>query len=419
MVLEAGAFLLVTTSVVRHAVADWAAKTGVVDNLRLAVRLDPGHSYFQLQLARQLQYNLQELNPQGAITHLVHALKLNPYDPQPWLELAAAVGFENRPQEAMACLLEADYFAPNLPGVQWPIGNLFLLQGNNQRAFRHFKMVLSGTNKYDGIAFRTAWKASGDADLILTQLIPGNVSTQMSYLYYLVDMKNFEAAQKVWKLIARNPQPFPPIQLSEYFNSLITARRLAEAQEVWGDLRGKGLIPATYQPTQENQLQNGDFEQTPLNIGFDWRLVPFEGVQPQLDQTTFHSPSHSVVVSFPGDRNVEFRHVFQYVRVQPGHAYRLQGFMKTEGITTDSGARLEVRDPYDATLLDVRSEDLRGSSEGWMPLLVDFKTSPKTELISVAVARVPSRKLDNQIAGRVWLDDVTLTPLSAEPGSTP
>jgi hypothetical protein len=85
--------------------------------------------------------------------------------------------------------------------------------------------------------------------------------------------------------------------------------------------------------------------------------------------------------------------------------------MKSENITTDSGPRLGVRDAYYPAALEKFSEDLRGTTQGWTSLLLDFTTGPKTELIVVGLARLPSRKLDNLVAGRVWLDDVRLTPL--------
>jgi hypothetical protein len=90
---------------------------------------------------------------------------------------------------------------------------------------------------------------------------------------------------------------------------------------------------------------------------------------------------------------------------------RLQAFMRTEGISTDSGPRLEVRDAYDAAALDQFTESLTGTTTGWDSLLLDFRTGPRTSLLIVTLARLPSRKFDNLIAGKVWLDDVQLTPL--------
>jgi hypothetical protein len=85
--------------------------------------------------------------------------------------------------------------------------------------------------------------------------------------------------------------------------------------------------------------------------------------------------------------------------------------MKTKDITTDSGPRLEVCDAYNAAALDKFTDDSTGTSDGWTPLILDFTTGPKTELIVVRLVRLPSKKFDNLISGKVWLDDVLLTPV--------
>jgi hypothetical protein len=132
------------------------------------------------------------------------------------------------------------------------------------------------------------------------------------------------------------------------------------------------------------------------------------GIYTGLDTSTFHSPSHALYIHFPGKENYDYRNFYQWVKVKPGRAYQLQAMMKTEGITTDSGPRLEVRDLYDPSALDKFSDDLEGTHLGWTTLSIDFTTGPKTELIVVAICRLPSRKLDNQVAGKVWVDDVSL-----------
>jgi hypothetical protein len=70
-----------------------------------------------------------------------------------------------------------------------------------------------------------------------------------------------------------------------------------------------------------------------------------------------------------------------------------------------------VYDAYHAAALDKLTDDFTGTSDGWTSLLLDFVTGPKTELLVVRLARLPSRKFDNLISGKVWLDDVRLTPL--------
>ena len=383
-------------------------------DLQTAVRLDPSNSNYRLMLGRLAQYNVTDMNPDLAMESLRRAAELNPRDPQPWLELAAAFGFQGENSEAEACLRRADFLAPNLPSVQWVIGNFFLLRGENDGAFRHFRVVLAGTNQYNQILFKIAWKATDDGQKILEQLIPDRVSAEIDYLYFLLSQKRYAEARSVWKRIAANGEGFAAIQAAGYIDQLLGAHLPAEAHQVWEDLRSKGLIKPSYEPAGQNLLINGDFEEDLLNLGFDWRIVPIEGIYAGLDGSSYHSPSHALHIRFSGKENVDYRHVFQYVRVEPGRPYRLTGFLKSEGITTESGPRLAVRDAYDPSALQKFSEMVTDSTGGWSPVILDFTTGPKTELVVVSVARLPSTKLDNLIAGKLWVDDLSLAPLLAE-----
>lgn len=409
MLIQVVVFLALVAWIVKTYLANGPAQQPTVKNLELAVKLDPGNAEYHLRLGRLYQYSIADIQPEKAVEHLRRAVQLNPYDPQAWLDLAAAVEFQGKMSEAEAYLRRADFLAPNLPPFQWPIANFYLLQGNVDEAFRHFKVVLAGTSQYDQIVFSTAWKASGDPDKILDQLIPGKVATEFSYLYYLLSQQRFREAQPVWQRIVGGSEKFTPQQSAGYIGSLIAARRPEEAYQVWIDLQKKGLIQNPTIGTQENLLANGDFEDELLNMGFDWRIAPVEGVYAGLDAGMFHSPSHALLVQFSGKQNLDYRQVYQFVKVSPGESYRLWAFMKTEGITTDSGPRLEVRDAYDPAALQKFSEDLTGNTPAWTSFILDFNAGPKTELIIVGLTRLPSRKLDNLVAGKVWLDDVRLT----------
>jgi tetratricopeptide (TPR) repeat protein len=408
LLVMAGVALL-TFWTVKTCLAEHAGQKPALSSLERAARLDPNNSDYQLRLGRSYEYDPTSMDPAQALKHLERALELNPYDPETWLELGAAHEFEGQTAEAEACLGRADFLAPNLPPIQWSIGNFFLLHGNVDQAFRHFKVVLDGSTRYNQILFDTAWKASGDGPKILRELIPQRSGAEFDYLAYLLSRHNFEDAQALWKRVVGSSESFRAAQAAPYVDALMAAHRPAEAEQVWDDLRSRRLIAPTYAPTSKNLALNGDFEEAPLNFGFDWRLAPTAGAYATLDSTTFHSPGHSLLIQFAGNANVFYRNLFQYVRVAPRHTYRLQGFMKTEGITTDSGPRLEVRDAYDPGALDRVSDDLKGDTP-WTLVTLDFTTGQKTEMVAVSVTRLPSRKFDNLIAGKVWVDDVTLAP---------
>lgn len=415
--------LALVEAVIVAALVVWISKTYFASrsgrqlnaqDLQTAARLDPGNSDYHLMMGRLAQYNVADMNPDLAMESLRRAAELNPRDPQPWLELAAAYGFQGKNGPAEACLRRADFLAPSLPSVQWVIGNFFLLRGENDEAFRHFRVVLSGSNQYNQTLFKIAWKAADDGQKILEGLIPDRVPIEIDYLYFLMAEKHYPEAMAVWKRIAASGESFAPTQVSAYIDQLIVARYPAEAHEVWDDLKSKSLVKPTYEASSQNLLVNADFEDEILNLGFDWRIRPVEGVYVGLDGSNYHSPGHALLIRFTGKTNLGYRLAYQFVPVEPGQSYRLRGFLKGEGITTDSGPRLSVHDAYDIGALQKLSEMVTGSTVGWTQIILDFTTGPKTELIMVSVARLPSSKIDNQIDGKVWVDDLSLVATPRE-----
>jgi hypothetical protein len=99
--------------------------------------------------------------------------------------------------------------------------------------------------------------------------------------------------------------------------------------------------------------------------------------------------------------------VVEYAAVEPNTAYRFVAYTRSEDITTDSGPRIAVYDAFDHAALWLETANLTGTTS-WQEQRLDFRTGPKTRLLVVHVVRPPSRKLDNQIAGTMWLDDVSL-----------
>jgi tetratricopeptide (TPR) repeat protein len=419
--VELATLLALSVQVLRILVAErFATKPQpAIPDLEAAVKLDPTNARYHLELASLLRYSLGKIDPPRAMAHLKRAAQLEPYSPQPWLDLGGALEFQGQIGEAEACLRRANLLAPNLTKYQWVIGNFYLLHGNISLAFQAFKKVLAGTSEYDGALFDTAWKATGEGRQILEELIPDRVQTQYNYLNYLISCQHYPEAQQVWKRMASGSETFPPAWAARYLDLLINIHQPEAAYQVWTDLRNKGLIRPTSVETKENLIVNGDFEEDLLNFGFDWRTFPVEGAYVRIDRTDSHSPGHSLLIQFTGKQNVDFRGVYQVVKLQPEQEYKFGAFVKTQGITTDSGLRFEIRDAYDPARLDRFSDNFVGDTLGWIPVEVTFQPGPDTRLAVVSVVRSPSRKLDNLIAGKAWVDDVTLAPVTPSAPGVP
>jgi Flp pilus assembly protein TadD len=410
MFLAVASFLLAAGWIVKDYAAQVVARKGSVESLQLAIKLDPNNADYHLTLGALYEYMPNVAQPQKAMEQFQRAAKLDPYDPRVWVNLAASAEFRGNLNQAEDYLQRADYFAPRLPHFQWSIGNFYLLHGDTNEALRHFKVVLEGARQYDDLIFNMAWKASGNPGVILKDLIPHDEAAEFSYLYYLVNKGQYDDTQPVWKRIINLPASFDPHEAAPYINALIRVHKPAIAHQVWTDLEKKGIVHYA-SSFAGNLVTNGDFEDEMSEMGFDWQSNNADGASATLDTSNFHSPGHSMLVRFNGKLNVGACIVFQYIEVKPSTSYRLQALMRTDGITTDSGPRLEVLDAYDRMALDQYTPDLTGSSNGWTPILLDFRTGRKSELLFLGLCRFPSQKLDNLIAGKVWLDDVRLTPL--------
>ena len=407
--IESAAFAALTLWAGKVYLADVVSRRVNIENLGLASRLDPGSSDYHLKLGRLYEYSLTDINPTRAIEELSRAADLSPMDAQPWLDLGAAQEVAGRIDDASVSLRRADYLAPTQPGFQWAIANFFLLHGDTKEAMRHFKVVLAGTGQFNQIIFDTAWKAIGNGNEILSVLIPDNLETEIRYLDYLIRKGQLPDATAVWHRFTGEHAEFDPALGGYYIDVMMRTGHEDEAYKAWADLENHHLVSDPTEP--DNLLSNGDFESELRNLGFGWRLYDTPGVYIGLDSTVFRSVGHSMVIAFSGSSgNVFYEGLQHWVKVNPGTAYQARAYLKTEDITTDSGPRLWVHDPVKPAAFNRYSDQLVGTNNGWTLVTVDFTPTPKTRYVTVAIARIPSQKLDNVIAGKVWVDDVSVVP---------
>ena len=402
-------FLWIVVWTTKSVVAHYLARKPELSRLELAARLVPGDANYQRFLGRYYLYTLEETDFVKSEGYFRRAAELNPHEPDIWLELASALEYQGKFDLAEQAYLRATSLAPANPRIAWPAGQFFLRQERFDAAVTHFRVVLAGTNSYNRTLFETAWKALDDPDQILHDLIPSHRETEIAYLNYLSEKQRFDAAKKVWMRVLDHPDALEPRYAGPYIDRLLGARMGPEAHEAWTELLANQ--PDLFHLSGErNLIVNGDFEGEPLGFGFDWRAGRIGGAAMEYDRSVFRSPGRSALIRFRGESNINYRHFTQWVKVDPRKRYRFQASMRTEGITTDSGPRFEILDPADPSGLREISDDLVGTW-GWQAVNIDFRTGPAMEMILLRVVRRPSRKLDNLISGKVWVDDVSITPL--------
>jgi hypothetical protein len=393
-----------------RAIALWYFRQGTPEGVQKALQWDPRNPQYHVALARLLPLSAEGEVLAETIRQYETAVRLSPHQAHYWAELAGAYEWAGRLGDAQRAYERAQQLFPNSPEINWSLGNYYIRAGEFHQALPAFRRTILGDPAKRRAAFDLAWRASGDANLILAEMIPARIDILFEYLDYLAETERIDAAGQAWARILELGSPFEPQAAFPYLDALIRQQRIDELTAAWAALAVRNPGRIRQHSTDRNAITNGDFESEILNGGLDWRASPVEGVVVSVDSRNFFDGTHWLKIQFDGKHNIDYAHVFQYVPIKPNTLYRFAGYMRAQAVTTDSGPRFQIQDAYDSSKLSLSTDNLVGTSN-WSPQQLEFKTGPKTRLLEVRVVRPPSRKFDNQIAGTVWIDHLSLVPV--------
>ena len=335
-------------------------------------------------------------------------MHLNPYVARYWLDLAGAyqvAGDTSEQEQSVEQAVKAD---PTTPHVAWEAANLFLVQGDGEKALRYFRVVLANDPDPDTVdsALRLCWRATGDANRILDQVLPRRPDLYLSFLRLLISKQEVAAAENVWNhLIALN-QEFSSKLAFSYFRFLIAKQEVVAAQTAWQQLAGVDRSLQPYLPSRENLVVNGGFEENVLNGGLDWWYESNPHAALAIDTSDFFNGTRSLSITFDG-RNPGDAGIFQFIPVKPNTDYDFSAESRTEDIESASGPRFAIVDAY-ANASYVLTDDLLGTNP-WRVQRAQFHTGPNTNLVLLKIVRQPANPL---IRGKLWVDDLRLVEKS-------
>jgi len=396
-----------------------AARLGRSANLSIinkAEALDPSNPNIAVG-ASQVLADLPEAIPGSVISALEAATREGPNRSMNWALLGEADEAAGDKMRAEAAFQRSINLFPLSPKINWMYANFLIRSGKGAAAVATLRLAIEGDPGLRPGAFDLAWRAGLPADQILAA-VPRRAETLSAYLDYLSRTNRLDAAWKVWSLLLAAPEPPDFGAALHYFDSLMYARQVDGMLGVWSDLAQRYPEKILARVSAANLIVNGGFEAIPLNGGFDWRLAAIEGAEMYLDSSVAYDGTRSLCIFFDGADNLDFTHVVQYVPVEPDTAYRFSAYIRAQGITTDSGPRFAIYDPFAAptdnphernrSLLPLETPGIIGTSP-WQPQQMDFSTGPQTRLIVVQLRRSPSHKIDNRIGGTLWVDSIALT----------
>ena len=393
---------------VRRAVAAAYFRKGSPNAVQTAIRWDPANPEYYDALGTLMHLYADRGNSDEIVLLYQNATRLSPHDAHFWADLGAGYDWAGRSNDALDAFQRAQRLFPNSPEINWRLANFYVRAGKIPEALRTLQMVLLEDGTAGRRVFTLATNATRDRNALL-KMLPPQPAVFFDYLNFLIERDDIAGAEEVWARVLQLDLPFDLRGAFPYLDALIQHAELRQLSNVWSALAQRFPAQVQRPAHSANLVTNCGFESDILNGGLDWRVLPTEGTVVSLDSVGVFEGVRALRIIFDGSHNVDYGHVFQYVPVHAKTRYRFSGHMRLQGTTTDSGLRFQVRDAYNMDNIFVSSENLVGTS-GWLEQHAEFTTLPDTRLLLLRVVRPVSTKLDNQIAGTVWIDDVRLAP---------
>ena len=137
-------------------------------------------------------------DPASAIDPYRSAVQLNPHSARYWFDLASAyqvLGDVSEQTDALEHAIQAD---PTTPDVAWEAANLYLVQGQDEKALREFRVVLENDQSLANSAMQLCWRIKPDADALLAEVVPARSQAYIAFLELLMTKQETAATAKVW-----------------------------------------------------------------------------------------------------------------------------------------------------------------------------------------------------------------------------
>jgi tetratricopeptide (TPR) repeat protein len=385
--------------IAREFLASWIGTRPELKSLERAAWLDPGDADYRNHLGRY--YVLVARDPASAIGYFKNAVQLNPHSARYWFDLAGAYQVMGDTSHQTAALEQAIHADAMTPDVAWEAANLYLVQGENEKALREFGVVMASDPSLAGSAMQYCWRIDPDVDSLLRDVVPHTAEAYLAFLTLLEVKQETNGTFKVWDALMQTHQPFDLQSATDYIQFLLRHQEVDESVAVWRQAADRFHLGA-YLPSPSNLMVNGNFSLDVLNGGFDWQYQKQPGVILTYDPGEFHSGRRSMLIAFDGP-GINDAGIFQLVALQPNTTYDFSAFYKSGELEGAGGPHLTVQDRFSQAIYYDSGEMKEPGF--WKSVDGEFTTGPECKLVIVYVRRLPE---GSPIRGKLWIDDFHL-----------
>ena len=326
-------FALAMTWTLRIGVADMYFQRHTLADTEKAIRLTPSRAGYQEHLAGYLR----DVDGQRATRALQHAVALNPYDANAWIQLGLIYEAGNRLTDASRCLHQAARIDHTfLPA--WSLANFYFRQ-NNPDQFWYWIHEASRLVPEDASPlFRLCWHFTDDANEIGKQLDVNRPDMQAQYINFLISENRMAAVGPAALRLATRNRSQDTALLLNTSDWLISQHQATAALNIWNLMAEQHRIPFhAIHPRSKPAVTNADFILSPTSIGFDWHLPTVTGIN--ASQENDHG---GLRLEFSSDQPESVEILTQVLAVQPNTAYNFMFDYSTSGIAPGTGLTWSV-----------------------------------------------------------------------------
>jgi len=347
------------------------------------------------------EYISPEGDRPGTLSGAQDDLRRSPADPYRWCELAEALSGAGQEEQAAFCMRRAVELGSMTPPVRMRAANFHFSRGEPARVMEEGRDVLAMVSDFDGILFSSYRRLGIPAEEVLKAGLPDEARPLGAYLRYVLRHEEPATAALVWRELDERGV-LDDTLARDYVQYLLKRKLNREASAAWiaylGERRGDYGIT--------NRVFNGAFEREFTGAPLDWRATQADGAAAAREAGSGRDGSGALRLEFDGTKNVVYRHLSQ-LSYLPHGSYRLRAMAKSELLTTDQGPYLQVTGSSPAGRLNAKTGQVRGSN-GWLPLEVKFSVPQGGMLVTLAIRRDESWRIDNKIRGTLWVDEITV-----------
>lgn len=355
------------------ALADRLGRRGDEASLREAISARPNHFLHYWQLARLDTPDSRQL--------LGEAIRLNPYNAGPIVDLAQALEAEGGHARAEQWLLEANrvdktYFP------RWSIANFYLRRGREDDFWKWARRAAEVGCEDITSLFDLCRRLEPDVSKLSMRLVPDRAHAAHNFLDY-VAKRGLSAPPEACERAIRHAYPDRAHRLAIAVEGQLAARRFADAARTWAAMLDAKIVHGP-----------GEVPEPDLGLALDWKLPKVEGA--------FTSRvSEGVEIHLTGQQPDAVALCERVLLLAPSTNYRVAHRTRTTGMSgagvrwkviLDSGAQFHTGD------LTVAAQDGFG-----------FRTGPADRLAHLLL--VAERPLGaTRAKGTVLVESVRVEP---------